>query len=96
MEHFRAPPSRYRGSRCRHPHASQVWEASGHVVNFNDPLVDCKTCKSRFRADHLIEERLGMQASGKTPDEMSEILREANLACPHCGNRTLTDVASST
>ncbi len=69
----------------------RVWEASGHVVNFNDPLVDCKTCKSRFRADHLIEERLGMQASGKTPDEMSEILREANLACPHCGNRTLTD-----
>ncbi len=69
----------------------RVWEASGHVVNFNDPLVDCKTCKSRFRADHLIEERLGMQASGKTPDEMSEILREHNLPCPHCGNRTLTD-----
>ncbi len=69
----------------------RVWEASGHVVNFNDPLVDCKTCKSRFRADHLIEERLGMQVSGKTPDEMSEILREHNLPCPHCGNRTLTD-----
>jgi glycyl-tRNA synthetase len=69
----------------------RVWEASGHVVNFNDPLVDCKTCKSRFRADHLIEDKLGMQASGKTPDEMSAILREANMACPHCGNRTLTD-----
>jgi glycyl-tRNA synthetase len=69
----------------------RVWEASGHVVNFNDPLVDCKTCKARFRADHLIEERLKLQASGKTPDEMSEIIREHNVACPNCGNRTLTD-----
>jgi glycyl-tRNA synthetase len=69
----------------------RVWEASGHVVNFNDPLVDCKTCKSRFRADHLIEERLGQQAAGLTPDEMSDVIRQANLPCPHCGNRTLTD-----
>ena len=69
----------------------KVWEASGHVVNFNDPLVDCKTCKSRFRADHLIEDRLKIDAEGKTPDEMSAILREANPPCPHCGNRTLTD-----
>ncbi len=69
----------------------RVWEASGHVVNFNDPLVDCKTCKARFRADHLIEERLGQQASGLTPDAMSVILRDANMACPNCGNRTLTD-----
>lgn len=71
---------------------SRVWEASGHVVNFNDPLVDCKTCKSRFRADHLLEEKLGLaDAATKSPDEMSAILQEANLACPHCGNRTLTD-----
>jgi glycyl-tRNA synthetase len=69
----------------------KVWEASGHVVNFNDPLVDCKTCKSRFRADHLVEEKLGQNVEGKTPDELNLILREANLACPHCGNRTLTD-----
>ncbi len=70
----------------------KVWEASGHVVNFNDPLVDCKTCKSRFRADHLLEEKLGIaDAATKSPDEMSAILQEANLACPHCGNRTLTD-----
>src|SRR6478735_12270402 len=69
----------------------RVWEASGHVVNFNDPLVDCKTCKARFRADHLIEERLGAQAEGMSPEKMSEILREANLPCPVCGNRTLTD-----
>ncbi|HQY30542.1 MAG TPA: glycine--tRNA ligase, partial [Thermomicrobiales bacterium] len=69
----------------------KVWEASGHVVNFNDPLVDCKTCKSRFRADHLLEDKLGLNVEGKTPDELTAILRGANLACPHCGNRTLTD-----
>jgi glycyl-tRNA synthetase len=69
----------------------KVWEASGHVVNFNDPLVDCKTCKSRFRADDLIEERLHQSAAGLTPDEMSKVLAEAKLPCPRCGNRTLTD-----
>src|SRR6188472_3633889 len=69
----------------------RVWEASGHVVNFNDPLVDCKTCKARFRADHLIEEKLGKEAAGLTPDQMSEVIRDANMPCPKCGNRTLTD-----
>jgi glycyl-tRNA synthetase len=70
----------------------RVWEASGHVVNFNDPLVDCKTCKARFRADHLLEEKLGVEnAEALTPDEMSAIIREKNPACPNCGNRTLTD-----
>ncbi len=69
----------------------RVWEASGHVNNFNDPLVDCKTCKSRFRADHLIEERLGEHAEGKSPQAMTEMIRAANLRCPTCGNATLTD-----
>jgi glycyl-tRNA synthetase len=70
----------------------KVWEASGHVANFADPLVDCKTCKSRFRADHLIEQKLGIDdADGKSPEELSEILRKANLNCPVCGNKTLTD-----
>jgi len=70
----------------------RVWEASGHVVNFNDPLVDCKTCKSRFRADHLLEDRLGRtDAATLSPEEMTAVLQEANLACPNCGNRTLTD-----
>ncbi|HYO30624.1 MAG TPA: glycine--tRNA ligase [Thermomicrobiales bacterium] len=69
----------------------KVWEASGHLQNFNDPLVDCKTCRSRFRADHLIEERLGKKAEGKSPSEMSAMLRDANLRCPNCGNATLTD-----
>lgn len=69
----------------------RVWEASGHVESFNDPLVDCRTCRSRFRADHLIEERLHLHAEGKSPAEMSAIIREANLTCPVCGNATLTD-----
>ena len=70
----------------------KVWEASGHVVNFTDPLVDCKTCKSRFRADHLLEDKLHIEnAATMTPEQMSEALREANLPCPVCGNRTLTD-----
>ena len=69
----------------------KVWEASGHVQNFNDPLVDCKTCRARFRADHLIEDRLGQHAEGKSPAEMSAIIREAGLKCPNCGNATLTE-----
>ena len=69
----------------------RVWEASGHVGNFNDPLVDCRTCKSRFRADHLIEDKLGLHVDGKSPQELTAILAEANLACPVCGNRTLTE-----
>ncbi|MFM8594122.1 MAG: glycine--tRNA ligase [Chloroflexota bacterium] len=69
----------------------KVWEASGHVQNFNDPLVDCKTCKARFRADHLIEDRLGEHAEGKTPAQMSAMIRDAGLKCPNCGNATLTE-----
>ncbi|HEU0114893.1 MAG TPA: glycine--tRNA ligase [Thermomicrobiales bacterium] len=69
----------------------RVWEASGHVASFNDPLVDCKTCKSRFRADHLIEEKLGLHVEGKSPAEMTEILRSSGLKCPVCGNPTLTE-----
>ncbi len=70
----------------------QVWVASQHVTSFNDPLVDCKTCKARFRADHLLEEKLGRtDGESLSPDELTAVIREANLACPNCGNRTLTD-----
>jgi glycyl-tRNA synthetase len=69
----------------------RVWEASGHVESFNDPLVDCRTCKSRFRADHLIEERTGKHVEGLTPSAMSQLIREEGLKCPVCGNATLTD-----
>ena len=69
----------------------KIWEASGHVESFNDPLIDCRTCKNRFRADHLIEERLGQHVEGKSPAEMSRIVQEAGLKCPSCGNATLTE-----
>jgi glycyl-tRNA synthetase len=68
----------------------RIWEASGHVENFNDPLVDCRTCRGRFRADHLIEDRLGLHVEGKSPAEMSGIILDAGLKCPTCGNATLT------
>jgi glycyl-tRNA synthetase len=76
------------GGILMHP---RVWEVSGHVEGFNDPLVDCRTCKSRFRADHLIEERLGQHAEGKSPAEMTEMIAAAGLKCPVCGNATLTE-----
>jgi glycyl-tRNA synthetase len=69
----------------------RVWEASGHVEGFNDPLVDCRTCKSRLRADHIIADRLGQHVEGMSPAQMSEIIRDAKLKCPVCGNATLTD-----
>lgn len=69
----------------------KVWEASGHVAGFNDALVDCKECKSRFRADHLIEDALDMHVEGKSVQELSDIIRENNLKCPVCGNVAWTD-----
>jgi glycyl-tRNA synthetase len=69
----------------------RVWVASGHVAGFSDPMVDCRSCKSRFRADHLIEERLGRPAEGKSPAEMTAMIQAAGLKCPVCGNPTLTE-----
>ena len=71
----------------------KVWEASGHVANFNDALVDCKKCKARHRADHLIEAAYpDIKVEGKSPVELTEIIREKKIACPTCGDKTqLTD-----
>ncbi len=63
----------------------KIWEASGHVGGFSDPLVDCKECKKRFRADHLLE------AKGIKPDFRPGAWLEAKVACPECGGE-LTDV----
>jgi glycyl-tRNA synthetase len=72
----------------------KVWEASGHVANFNDAMVDCKNCKSRHRADHLIENAFPeMNVEGKTPNELTTIIKEKAIACPHCGMKDqFTDV----
>ncbi len=69
----------------------KVWEASGHVMGFNDALVDCKQCKSRFRADHLIEDALKMHVEGKSVQELSRIIHENRLKCPTCGGVAWTD-----
>jgi len=62
----------------------KVWEASGHLEGFTDPLVDCKNCKKRFRADHILE------ANGLKPDFRPKD-KKYNLKCPECGGE-LTDV----
>ncbi len=76
------------GGILMHP---RVWETSGHVAGFNDPLVDCRSCKGRFRADHLVEERTGRSGAGLSPAELTEIITAAELPCPRCGERTLMD-----
>jgi glycyl-tRNA synthetase len=55
------------------------------VAGFNDALIDCKQCKSRFRADHLIEDSLDMHVEGKSVQELTEIIHENKIKCPTCG-----------
>lgn len=71
----------------------KVWEASGHVSSFSDPLIDCKECKMRHRADNLIEEfNPSIHADGMTTEEMISYIRENNIPCPKCGKSNYTDV----
>lgn len=77
------------GGILLHP---RVWEASGHVQEFHDPLIDCRNCKSRFRADTLIEERLKLATEGMSLEEMTRVISEDRLACPVCGQRDWTPV----
>ncbi|MFA6991692.1 MAG: glycine--tRNA ligase [Candidatus Gracilibacteria bacterium] len=70
----------------------KVWEASGHVTSFTDPLMDCKNCRERIRGDKLIEEKLGIEkAAGKSLHQISEIIRENKLKCPKCGKSDFTE-----
>ena len=71
----------------------RVWEASGHVSNFSDPLIDCKSCKVRFRVDHFLDEKLGEGFTvGKTLEELQQVLKKENYACPNCGkSETFTE-----
>ncbi len=70
---------------------SRIWEASGHIAGFNDALIDCKACKARIRADHLIEDSLDMKAEGMTPEDMTKIIEENNIKCPVCGKKDFTN-----
>ncbi|MCK9186047.1 glycine--tRNA ligase [Candidatus Gracilibacteria bacterium] len=73
----------------------KVWEASGHVTSFSDPLMDCKNCKERIRGDKLIEESLGIEmAAGKTLKQIGEIIAEHKLKCPKCGKTDFTEPRS--
>ncbi len=71
---------------------SKVWEATGHIANFSDPLIDCKSCKSRHRADDLIEKQAGLDVSNWSNEEMIGYIREHQIKCPKCGNSNFTDV----
>ena len=75
----------------------QVWVASGHVVNFNDPLIDCKSCKMRYRADNLVEawnkeHGIEMEADGMTGDELTAYINEHQIPCPTCGKSEFTPI----
>jgi glycyl-tRNA synthetase len=75
----------------------ETWVASGHVGNFNDPMVDCKKCKARHRADKLIEQALmdkgiEMVVDGLPFAEMSKLIEQHNIACPDCGAHDFTDI----
>lgn len=71
-----------------------VWVASGHIGGFSDPLMDCKECKARFRADQLIESQSDPQISveGWSNEAMMEYIQEHQIACPKCGAHNFTDI----
>jgi glycyl-tRNA synthetase len=76
----------------------EVWVASGHVGGFSDPLMDCKECKARFRADKLIEDYLKKQGDenaecdGWKNDKLMSFIKEHNIPCPECGAHNFTDI----
>ena len=77
----------------------QVWVASGHVGGFSDPLMDCKECKERFRADKLIEDwaaensfDLGKPVDAFSQEEMKAFVEEYDIPCPSCGKHNFTDI----
>ena len=74
-----------------------VWVASGHVGNFSDPLIDCKECKTRHRADKLIEEWAHEQgkdmiADGMSDEQLINFIKENHIPCPNCGKENFTGI----
>ncbi len=75
----------------------QVWVASGHVGGFSDPLIDCKSCKTRFRADKLIEDynsanNIKMIVDGWSDDKLQEYIKENEIKCSSCGADNFTEI----
>lgn len=75
----------------------KVWEASGHVGNFNDPMIDCKACKARHRADKLIEEAFHAKGEeiivdGMPFEKMTDLIKDNGIVCPSCGKADFTEI----
>ena len=75
----------------------KTWEASGHLSSFSDPLIDCKECKTRHRADKLIEEWMHEHncdevVDGWSDEKMIKYMKENHIACPNCGKENFTDI----
>ena len=70
----------------------ETWVASGHVGGFSDPLMDCKDCKTRHRADQLIEEQSDVSPNGWSNEQMREFIQQNGIKCPNCGGTNFTDI----
>ncbi|MDD6639535.1 MAG: glycine--tRNA ligase [Erysipelotrichaceae bacterium] len=72
----------------------EVWVATGHLKNFSDPLIDCKKCKSRYRADQLIEQYATeeVKVEAMTASDMVDYIRNNHITCPNCGGSDFTDI----
>lgn len=77
----------------------RVWKASGHLGGFSDPLMDCKSCKTRYRADKLIEDyvtdnKLDIDIAGWETDnaKMEKFIADNHIKCPHCGKSDFTPI----
>lgn len=75
----------------------QVWVASGHVGGFSDPLIDCKNCKTRHRADKLIEDfnaenNIDFRVDGLKNEELTQYIKDKDVKCPSCGSKNFTDI----
>lgn len=75
----------------------ETWVASGHLGGFSDPLMDCKSCKTRHRADKLIEDYVAENGLSDNPaamsdEEMMQYIKDKGIACPNCGSRDFTDI----
>ena len=70
----------------------QTWVASGHLGGFSDPLMDCRECKTRHRADNIIEDFDGTNVAGWSNEEMMNYIKEKNIPCPNCGKHNFTDI----
>jgi glycyl-tRNA synthetase len=75
----------------------EVWVASGHVGGFSDPLIDCKSCKTRHRADKIIEDwnlenNIEMLVEGLPDEELTKYIEEKEITCPNCGKKDFTSI----